>query len=398
MQVTPLAELKDRVRLLQERLQGESLDGALIMENTDLFYFTGSMQQGFFFVPAEGDPFYLVRRNFERAREESLWGDIFPLAGFRDLPVSLAEHGFNGLKRIGLELDVLPVNNYERILKLFPGVQYADISTLLREIRMVKSDYEIDCFRRAGEVALAVNRQIPALLQVGKAEIHLSAEIENLHRRAGHQGVLRMRAFNAEMYFGHVYSGANGALHTFVDSCTGGSGVATACPQGAGWKTLAPHEPIGVDYAAIYGGYIIDHTRIFSIGELPGDLQKAYAVAVEIQEEVMERALPGASCAELYRLAVEIAAKRGLVEYFMGCGPEQVKFVGHGIGLEIDELPVIGQGSPYTLKEGMVFALEPKFIFPGRGMVGLENTWCVTAHGPENLSPIPEDLVVVPVD
>ncbi len=397
MEITPLTELKGRVERLQGKLQDEGLGGAIIMENTDLYYFAGSMQQGYFFVPAAGAPFFLVRRNYERARDESSWNGVYPLRDIKELPAVLAEHGFKNITKLGLELDVLPVNTYRRLLKLFPGMEFADISTVLREIRMVKSNYEIDCFRRAGDVALAVNQQIPALLEVGKAEIHLSAEIENLHRFAGHQGVLRMRAFNGEMYFGHVYSGANGAFHSFADSCTGGSGVATACPQGAGWKKLSPHEPIGVDYGAIYGGYIIDHTRIFSIGELPGDLQEAYTVAVEIQEAVIKQALPGASCGDLYHLALAIADRRGLGNNFMGWGPEQVKFVGHGIGLEIDELPIIGKGSKNMLAEGMVFALEPKFIFPGRGMVGIENVWHVTAGGPEKLSPIPDDLVTVPL-
>ncbi|HAP32119.1 MAG TPA: aminopeptidase P family protein [Firmicutes bacterium] len=397
LQITPLLELQERLKRLQAGLQAGDLDAVFIMENTDLFYFAGSMQQGFFAVPAQGEPIYLVRRNYGRAREESAWTGILPMGGFQDLPAALAAHGYKGFKRVGLEWDVLPVNIYRRLRKLFPGMEFADASILLREIRMLKSAYELDCFRRAGAFALAVNRQIPALLQSGKAELFLSAEIENLHRRGGHQGVLRMRAFNAEMFFGHVYAGENGALHTFVDSCTGGSGVTTACPQGAGWKTLAPHEPIGVDYAAICEGYIVDHTRVFSIGSLPPELQRAYAAAVEIQDEIIKKALPGASCAELYCLAVAMAAEMGLEENFMGYGREQVKFIGHGIGLEIDELPVLGQASPFTLTEGMVIALEPKFIFPGKGMVGLENAWHVTTGGPEKLSPIPDDLVVVPL-
>jgi len=397
LRITPLSELHERVNRLQARLQAENLDAAFILENTDLFYFAGSMQQGIFAVPAQGEPVYLVRRNYRRAREESAWTEILPMGGFQELPAALAAHGHTEFKMVGLEWDVLPVNIYRRLRKLFPAADFADISMLLREIRMLKSAYELDCFRRAGALALAVNRQIPVLLQSGKPELFLSAEIENLYRRAGHQGLLRMRAFNAEMYFGHVYAGENGALHTFLDSCTGGSGVTTACPQGAGWKTLVPHEPIGVDYAATCEGYTLDHTRVFSIGPLPPELQGAYAAAVEIQDEIIKKALPGASCAELYALAVAMAAEIGLGENFMGYGREQVKFIGHGIGLEIDELPVLGQGSPFTLTEGMVFALEPKFIFPGKGMVGLENAWHVTAGGPERLSPIPDDLVIVPL-
>lgn len=395
LQVTPLHELKLRVEHLQQKLLETGLDGVFIMENTDLFYFTGSMQQGFFFVPAKGAPLYFVRRNYERARMESSWPEIYSLSSLRKLPLSLAAHGFADLQKIGLELDVLPVNNYLRLIKNFPATEFTDVSKIIREIRMLKSAYELEFFREAGRIALDVNRRIPSLLKEGMTELSFSAQLENLHRLAGHQGVLRMRGFNAEMYFGHTYFGENGAFHTFVDSCTGGSGLTPACPQGAGWKTLNRHEPVGVDYAAVYEGYIIDHTRTFSLGALPEDLHRAYEVAVEIQNAVIKRSFPGAPCAELYDLSVEIATARGLGHNFMGFGVEQVKFVGHGIGLEIDELPVIGKGSEYRLAAGMVFALEPKFIFPGRGMVGLENTWHVTAQGPEKLSPISDDLVVV---
>ena len=397
MQITPLSELKVRVERLQAKMLEKGLDGVIIMENTDLFYFAGSMQQGFFFIPLAGDPLFLVRRNYERARDESSWENIFPLESLKNIPTLIADHGFADLKKIGLELDVLPVNNYQHMAKILNGMDILDISRTLREIRMIKSPHEVEFFRQAGKKALDVYRQIPSLLQEGKSELLFSAELENLYRRAGHQGVLRMRAFNAELYFGHVYFGESGALHTFADSCTGGRGLTTACPQGAGRKTLNPHEPVGVDYAAIYEGYIVDHTRTFSLGTLPGDLQRAYEVAVEIQEAIIKQAFPGASCGDLYKLALDIAEKRGLAHNFMGCGPEQVKFVGHGIGLEIDELPVIGKGSQYSLLEGMVFALEPKFIFPGRGMVGLENAWYISDNGPEKLSPIPDKLVSVPL-
>ena len=396
MQITPLDELKGRVARLQKKLRDGGLDGAIIMENTDLFYFAGSMQQGIFFVPATGEPLFLVRRNYERALYETSWKGVLPFGNLKEVPPILAKHGFE-IKRIGLELDVLPVNNYMRFLKLFTGTDFVDISILLREIRMIKSSYEVDCFREAGKVALDIYNQIPSLLQEGKSELQFSIELENLYRRAGHQGILRMRAFNGEMYFGHVYCGENGAMHTFLDSCTGGRGLTVACPQGASRKTLAPHEPIGVDYGAMYEGYILDHTRTFSLGALPRDLQKAYEVAVEIQDAVIKKALPGAACEDLFELALDIAAKRGLADNFMGYGPEQVKFVGHGVGLQVDELPIIGKGAKYMLAEGMVFALEPKFIFPERGMVGLENDWHITAEGPEKLSPIPDNLVTVPL-
>ncbi len=396
LQLTPLEELTERVKKLQSRLQQEGLDGALLTEKMDLFYFCGSMQQGFLFIPAGGEPLFMVRRNLGRAQEESAWKNILPLNSFKQLPSYLREHSAGAIKKIGLELDILPVNLYTRLQGLFPGVIFKDVSAAIHEIRMLKSPFEIALFRRAAERSAHVFSQIPALLQVGKPEIVLSSEIEGLLRREGHQGLLRMRSFNMEMYLGHVYSGESACFSTFLDSCSGGRGVTTACSQGAGWKPLAPHEPVTIDFSCVYEGYILDETRVFSIGELSPELQKAEAVAREIQAGIVAMAAPGVFCEDLYELACKLAARYNLADYFMGYADHQVKFVGHGLGLDLDELPVLSRGSRLALQPGMVFALEPKFVFPRQGLVGLENDWLVTETGLKKLTLIPDEMVVVP--
>ncbi|MDO9535024.1 MAG: Xaa-Pro peptidase family protein [Bacillota bacterium] len=397
MQFTPLAELERRVQNLQAVMQRDSLDGALLTEKMDLFYFGGSMQQGFLFIPVDQNPLFMVKRNFKRAKEETNWEKVMPLNGLNQLSEYLHDYACKDIQRLGLELDILPVNLYQQLERIFPHVQFVDLSKSIREVRMIKSEFEIKCFREASKVAANVNRQIPGLIKVGKPEIILGTEIESLYRKEGHQGILRMRAFNTEMFFGHVYSGENGAASTFLDSCTGGEGVTPACPQGAGWKALAPHEPIGVDYGSMHGGYVLDYTRVFSIGALPPELERAYDAALQVQESVVLRAVPGAVCGDLYELALEIAAANGLGDFFEGYKDEQVKFIGHGVGLDVDEYPLLSQGSKHILEPGMVFALEPKFIFPGKGMIGLENVWLVTESGLEKISLIPDDLVTVPL-
>ena len=198
-----------------------------------------------------------------------------------------------------------------------------------------------------------------------------------------------------EMSLVHVYAGENGSYSSFLDSCTGGEGISPACPQGSGLRPLSPHEPIGIDYASICEGYILDETRLFSIGPLPPELERAYFVARQIQDKVVTRAIPGTPCGELYRLAVKTAADYGLQDYFMGYKDMQVKFIGHGLGLDIDELPILSAGSDHVLQPGMIFALEPKFIFPGKGMVGLENVWLVTESGLEKITLISDEMVTV---
>ncbi len=395
MQLTPLEELKRRVQVLQFRLRQEDLDGALLTEKMDLYYFAGSMQQGFLFVPADKEPLFMVKRNLNRAKQESTWEKVLPLQNFKQLAEYVKDYACRDLKRLGLELDILPVNQYQRLQEQFPSATFKDISNLIKEIRMIKSDYEIAFFRKAAEISLQVNRRIPELLKVGKPEIQVAAQIESIFRNMGHQGLIRMRAFNTEMSYVHVFSGENGFYSSFLDTCTAGRGLTAACPQGAGWKPLAPHEPIGIDYGTIYEGYILDETRLFSLGPLPPELEEAFLIARQIQEQVIARAAPGVFCADLYHLALETAVSRGLGDYFMGYREAQVKFIGHGLGLDIDEYPVLSPGSKHVLQPGMVFALEPKFIFPGKGMAGLENVWLVTEKGVEKITLIPDEAVIV---
>lgn len=397
MQVTPLEELKNRLLRFQEKMKALFLDGALLTENMDLFYFAGSMQQGFLFIPLEGEPLYMVRRNFQRAKEESSWEKILPLDSFKQIPLYLQDYRRKGLKKVGLELDVLPVNLFSRLQKILPGVDFVDVSPAIREVRMIKSDYELQFFYRAAEMVDRVFQKVPELLKLGKPEVFLAAELEALLRKAGHPGVGRMRAFNMEMFFGHLFYGENGALTSFLDSPTGGRGITLASPQSAGWKKLSPHEPVVVDYGGNFEGYTVDQTRIFSLGPLPAELEEAYYIAKRIQDEVIARAVPGIQCGELYQLAVEMAAAEGLGDHFMGIKGDQVKYIGHGLGLNYDEFPLLSQGSKHILKPGMVFALEPKFLFPEKGMIGLENTFLVTEKETVKLSLTPDELVVLPL-
>jgi len=138
----------------------------------------------------------------------------------------------------------------------------------------------------------------------------------------------------------------------------------------------------------------VDQTRIYSLGKLPDKLTRAHTVALEIQAELAGLAKPGVSSAWLYEQATKLAKEAGLEDYFMG-HPKGVSFVGHGIGLEINELPVIARKHDLPLEENMVLAIEPKMVFPEAGVVGVENTFIVTKNGLERLSRYPDEIRMV---
>ena len=385
----PESELTRRRNVLQEKLRQEEVDGVLLAQQMSMYYFTGTMQCQYVYMPAQGAALALVRRNIARAQAETSVR-LVPLAGFNSLPSLLRE-----VVRLGLELDVLPAALYLRLVAVFPDCKIVDVSRLVREVRQVKSEYELGLLAEAARMVDEMNRRVPELLVEGKEEIALASEVEAILRRLGHQGVARTRGFNQEIFYGHVLSGESGGVASFLDSPTGGNGLSAAQPQSAGWKKLAAGEPITIDYAGIYQGYKVDQTRLFSIGPLPELLNDAFSTAVAVQDKVCALLVPGRSGAEIYEAAAAVADKAGLSRHFMGYGDTQVRYVGHGVGLEYDEFPVLAKGSPHLLAENCVVAVEPKFVFPGLGVVGLENTWLVTGNGARKISLTPDAPVVV---
>jgi Xaa-Pro aminopeptidase len=204
-----------------------------------------------------------------------------------------------------------------------------------------------------------------------------------------------MRLFGSEMFYGHLMSGAAGALPSFLSSPTGGMGPSPAMAQSAGFKTIQRHEPVMVDYIFALNGYYSDHARVFSLGKLSEDLMSAFAVTLELQEMIKKMAKPGIRSGDIYEHALEKTKEWGYADYFMGFGPERIRLVGHGIGLEVDEFPFLAAGQNLELQEGMTIALEPKLIFPGKGVIGLENSHVVTKDGLEQFNRYREEIIVI---
>ena len=392
---TPKIELEQRIFKFQRYLKKENIDGALILQRVDLFYFTGTIQQAHFYIPAEGDPVLMVRKSYDRAKAESSIKKIVHLGRPSDIPGILKANGHAASLRMGLELDVLPANLLFSYQRLFQGTILLDISHFIRSIRSVKSEYELKIMRQAARLSDQLAAWVPHILRAGMTELELAGKIEAEARRLGHQGIVRMRLWGSEMFYGHLLSGATGAVPSFLSSPTGGVGASPAVAQGPGFKTIQRHEPVLVDYIFAYNGYLSDHTRIFSIGPLPAELMAAHAAMLEVQQMIKKLAKPGVQSGDIYNRALEKTKDLGYADHFMGIGNERVQFVGHGIGLEVDEYPFLAAGQQLKLQAGMTIALEPKLVFPDKGVVGIENTHVVTADGLEQLGKFPEEVMEI---
>lgn len=394
MRYTPKTELDTRIARLQSRLVAQNLDGALIVQNVDLFYLSGTTQQANLFVPASGPPLLMVRKSFSRAREESPLDNIVPMRSLREMPGLLVGHGAGSLKRIGLELDVIPVNTFSLYQKTLPGIEFTDISPAIRQVRAIKSPYEIGLLWESARVMQAMVEAVPHILREGMTEAEFAGQLEAVALAHGHQGLAPMRNWNMNVHFGTLSAGDSAARPNSFDGPLGSTGLGPAMPNSASLRPIRRGEPIVLDCAVAVDGYLVDQSRVFSIGPLLEKFIAAHEAMRAVFHAVADAARPGARCADLYDLAVSKATEMGYAEYFMGYGEGHVGFIAHGIGLEIDEIPVISRGNPAILEAGMVLALEPRTIFPDGG-VGMEDTCVVTPQGLQSITYSAEEIVVV---
>lgn len=194
-----------------------------------------------------------------------------------------------------------------------------------------------------------------------------------------------------ELNLGSVISGENADTPSPYDFAMGGEGTDPSLPVGANGVTLKPGTSVMIDMNGGFNGYQTDMTRCWSIGEVSELARKAHECSCRILHRLEKIALPGVPISRLYSEAAEIAKSENMHEYFMG-HRNKVGFIGHGVGIELNEMPVVMERNHEPLQANMTIALEPKFVIPHVGAVGIENTYRVTENGLENLTPFPEKL------
>lgn len=393
MELVPESEVRNRLERLQPWMRGSEVDAVFVFQNADIFYFSGTLQAGLLCLPAQGDPVFLVLKSLARARLESPLEKLVALPGMKKAPDLLAGEGLRKLRRVGLELDVLPVNHFQRLRQVFGGVEFTDASEAIRNIRMIKSPYEVEQVRRAAGQLNVAFREIPGWLRAGISELKLSARLEGRLRELGHQGLTRMRGFNNEIGYGAVSIGPSASHPSCFPGPVGFVGLYPGMPNGAGERQLAPGDTVMVDIVGGYGGYVADKTRTFAFGEVAPDMAAAHSFVLELMAGIEQLLKPGTQCDRIYRHALERIKDSPFEENFMGLGEERVRFVGHGVGLELDDLPVLASGFEIPLEPGMTIAVEPKVFFPGRGGVGIEDTYVITGTGFEKLTLSPAHII-----
>lgn len=392
--LVPHDELRRRAAALQARLVADDVDLAIVQANADVGYVAGSILDGWVLVPASGELRVLARRAAARVQAETCW-PVERMVAVRQLVAELQSMGV-ARGRLAIALDVVPAADYLKLARALPDATFVDLTHHIRSVRAVKSEWELDNHRRAAVQVQEAMTTVAYQVVPGHSELDAARLAEGCLRAAGHQGVLRMRRFGGEMFYGQVCAGANAALPAALDAPLGGAGQYPTAGKGPSRRELAAGDLLVVDLMGCHNGYLSDCTRVVAVGgaeSVDHDLLAAQAWCVDVLEQVSAAARPGVAPSALHELALDLAAEAGHAERFMGVAPDQARFVGHGIGLEVDEYPFLARGFDDPLQPGMVFALEPKLVFPGRAAVGIEDAFVVTETGVEALPALPRDVL-----
>jgi Xaa-Pro aminopeptidase len=377
----PAPELQDRMRRFKDRMSNKHPDWefAVIFGNVNLYYFTGTMQDSMLCIPRDDEPVLWVRKSYERACDESDFPRIEKMGSFRD-----AAREYKHLPdMVFLETELVPLALYQRFTKHFPIPKVTSLDKEVGMVRSVKSQFELSLLKKSGQIhAHVLEDSVPDMLSEGMSETEFAGKLYARLVDEGHHGIARFGMFNTEMLLGQIGFGENTLYPTYFDGPGGSRGICPAVPLlGDRNRKLKKGDLVFVDVGCGVGGYHTDKTITYMFGsELPKEAIEHHHRCVEIQNSLASLLVPGNIPSEIYRTVMG-GLEESFLQNFMGYKDRRVKFLGHGVGLQVDEVPVIAEGFDEPLIENMVFALEPKKGIPHVGMVGIENTFVVTKQG-----------------
>lgn len=381
-------EIELRLEKIKNRMQEQKTEAVLLGSNTNIYYATGRFFRGYVFIPLQGESIRFVIKPKIFDEEES----VIIIRKPEDIPGILQSKSYIPFNTIGLEENDLSYSDIIRLKALFPDSELKNASIILKKARMVKTDWEIREMEEDGVHQVNVYSKVKDCYKPGMTDLELQIEIERNLRLEGSLGVSRVSGNLMEINLGSVISGENADNPGPYEFTMGGSGVHPSLPVGADGSPILEGNTVMIDMNGAFNGYQTDMTRVWSLGETSELAKKAHDCSIKILRTLEKDSLPGLPVKEMYEKAIKIVEEENLLKYFMGY-TSQVGFIGHGVGIELNELPVLTPRSQDILEENMTLAVEPKFVIPHVGAVGIENTYVVTSSGLRNITVFPEKIM-----
>ncbi|MEB3102547.1 M24 family metallopeptidase [Ferviditalea candida] len=386
---------RERIDILQELLRTSGISAALIQKPRNLYYYAGTGQPSNLWVPADGEPILFTRRAHSMAESAAWIERIHPANTFQDMLNLLEEAGLSpsAESRIAAELDCVPYKMIDRLQKDLGGAQLVNFSDIAMQQRLVKSSDEIEKIREAGRLWRLGHEAILQTVRSGQTEYQVAAAMEHACRSNGGDAMVWFHRWDAGLPGGGIVaSGPNAWIVSGHAMTVTGVGMNPALPWGASGRVMERGDLVVVDYGVAKNSYHFDTARTYCIGKASDPQKELWRQLVELHFRVIDRVRAGVTGKELYETAVDAAKEMNLDNYFMGVGRDRGAYIGHTIGLEIDEWPVLGPKALEPLPANAVITVEPKFMIPGVGGVMVEDSILVKENGYELLGTIGHEL------
>lgn len=352
----------DRLNKLKENMAALELDGLVVTDRADVFYLSGLLSSNCLLLISQADDILLTDSRYilaaQRARGQ-----------FEIREVNFALEREAGtiiknmrLKRVGIQDLSLSLAAYMELSRDAQG-QFLPVGEMLREQRAVKDKNELDAIKRAQHITDSAFNKLLEYIKPGLSEADIASELEYLMRKSGADG--------------------------FAFETIAAAGINGAKPHAQpGEYKLKRGDMLTLDFGAKKDGYCSDMTRTVAVGEPPNELRKIYNIVLDAHKRAKEFLRPGAGVREIDAIARDYIRQQGYGEYF-GHG------LGHGVGIEIHELPVLSYKRDGMLLPGNVVTIEPGIYIPNIGGVRIENMCFITESGYEDITRSDNNLIIL---
>ncbi len=365
-------------------------EGLLVTSKVNIYYFTGTLGVGLLWIPLEGEPVLMIRKGVGRAKMESPLVHVEPFRSYAEVPLLCAQLKSPLTPVLAIEKSGLTWEAADLLRQRLGDRHYISGDKLIQTCRMVKSEWELNKLRLCGaRHHMCMHGLLPESIHANMTEREIGITLLKLFYEHGYGGLVRLNPQGDENVLGNVAAGVSALYPTSFDGPVGLRGMHSALPyMGDAGTVWQQHELLTIDVAFSLEGYHTDKTQVYwsGPGPIPNEALEAHAVCIEVQRMAASMLTQGTLPSDIWKETLNIVAATPFADTFMGMGENQVRFLGHGIGLHVAEPPAIAKGFDAPLQKGMVLALEPKISLPGLGMVGVENTFVVTAEGGQSLT------------
>ena len=388
----PVSELEGRQAKVSIALAEKGIESAYIEDPVELYWLTGGRQNSAFLIGAEGSEIqnrHLVRRSITRASFEGGEGDCPHLTERHPRMGELSQmlSDFGCTRKPAMTESKIPQSRWSFINAKMGGLEdtLQDCTEILYDLREVKSEWELSMIRESGRINHSMFEAIRDFGGLGKTELEMAGIAEEVSRSSGFGGRIRMRKWPMDCDRVVIAAGRSGGVPSFFDSAVGGVGGSPISPLGAGFSKVREGDPVLIDIVHVHRGYVSDCTRMFCSGGLSREWEERLDDMIEISVLVRDILGKGGDCSSAWKGGKEVSEEMGHGENLMGMKPEQASFLGHSVGLELDETPVVANGFDRPLDIGGTMAIEPKVIHRD-GAIGVEDTWTRSSEGMECLT------------